>query len=197
MHCDAVHKHTVACGWRGGDARLYIDGCTGGIDGNVELLYGTLTIAASTYSIYGTLNTESYSSYYAYGGKTEDDSVPVDLVELNAATNKGWGYTCPYIQIGSEERFLKMASAGEIVTETGTKTTISVNTSALPEETAEVIVAQYRYGQLIDIRVVELGSGDNAETILLTFGTDEDAEYCLFALDTQLAPLMRAYDIEL
>lgn len=83
--------------------RLNIAGCEGGISADMTVNAGALTIAASAYGIYGTLDTAQYGPLYAYGGATRDESVLLELEETGAATDRGWGYSFPYFRLGGSE----------------------------------------------------------------------------------------------
>ena len=175
---------------------LTITDCGGGIDGDVTALSGSVAIEAEAYSIYGCLNTGDYSPLYAYGGATKTESDLIDLAETGAASEYSWGYAYPYFRLGNRVRSHPISELGEMVSEEETETTISVNLQSLPEETAQVIVAQYRNGRLEDVRITEVAPGDEQSAILFAFGTDEEATYRVFVLDDQSAPLMFAFGIE-
>ena len=89
-----------------------------------------------------------------------------------------------------------LPALGEIVTEEGAETTIGVRGNRLPNATVDVIVAQYKHGQFVDARLVAVEPEDFDRVILLTFGTDRDADYRIFALGTELRPLIDVYDIQ-
>ena len=175
---------------------LRITGCEGGIDGDVTAISGSITIEAEYYSIYGLLNTENYSPLYAYGGATKDASILLDWPSVNAAADPNWGYHYPYFRLCQVTYDEAEPELGVIASENSNETTIRINTQALPKgETVKVIVAQYKNGQLIAVRIAEVAPEDTESAILLTFGTDEDATYRIFVLDEQTKPLLEAYDI--
>ena len=176
--------------------RLTLTGCEGGIDGDVKVTSGALTIAATDYSIYGDLDTRDYASLYAYGGTSRSACARLVPDAAGAGEAPASVFAYAFLRIGSGPMMDEISVSGEILSKSSSETQIRVNTSRLPKtQTVEVIVAQYKNGQLIAVRIAEVAPEDTESAILLTFGTDEDATYRIFVLDEQTKPLLEAYDI--
>ncbi|MBQ7144786.1 MAG: carbohydrate-binding domain-containing protein [Oscillospiraceae bacterium] len=178
-------------------AKLTVSGCGGGISSPLTVRSGTLTIDADDYSVYGILNVEDYDPLYAWGGPMRSAADPIDLAQTEAATENAWGFQYPYFKLSNSESTVVTGVSGSIESEANGQTTISVNASMLPTTgTVEVIVVQYKGGQFKDVKIVELAPEELSSAVKLTFGSDKDAEYRIFALDADLKPLTDAYDIE-
>ena len=180
-----------------GGPKLTVTDCDGGISSALRVKSGALTIDAAAYSVYGTLNTEDYEPLYAWGGTSRSAAVQIDLSQTEAATEAGWGYHYPYFKLSNAKGAVISGVSGTVESDAGGKTTISVNASMLPRTgPVKVVVVQYRGGQLRDVKIAELAPEDLDNAVKLTFGSDKDAEYRIFALDADLKPLTDAYDIE-
>lgn len=176
--------------------RLTLTGCEGGIDGDVKVTSGALTIAATDYSIYGDLDTRDYASLYAYGGTSRSACARLVPDAAGAGEAPASVFAYAFLRIGSGPMMDEISVSGEILSKSSSETQIRVNTSRLPKtQTVEVIVAQYKNGQLLAVRTAVVDPGDTENAILLTFGTNEGATYRIFVLDTQYRPLADAFDI--
>ncbi len=136
-----------------------------------------------------------YDPLYAYGGASKEDSALLDWAAVDAGTERGWGFDWPYFRLSNMEDSPSLPALGEVLTEEGSETTIGVRMNYIPRKTVDVVVAQYKHGQFADVRIVTVDPEEFENVILMTFGTDPDAEYRVFALDAKLTPLMDAYDI--
>jgi hypothetical protein len=176
---------------------LLISGCEGGLDGEVTVSSGAISIEARDYSVYGTLDAEDYEPLYVFGGATRSESVLLDWPSVDAGnSSSGWGYDYPYLKISPIEVDEMRVVLGEIASENAGETAIRVNRSALPTyRSVKITVAQYQDGRFLDMRSAEAVPGEDGE-ILLTFETAEDATYRIFVHDAAYKPLLAAFEID-